>query len=357
MTVRITTVIPTFCRRVLLERAVWSVLDQGEFVSARVFDNASTDDTEAAMRRLAALDKRVRYHRHASDIGGAANFEYGLASVDTEFFSILSDDDYLLPGFYEEALKALDADPEAMFWAGCTLHVDESDVVVEARVESWPRHGKFHGEEGVMLMTHSRAPTWTGILFRRSVLDKLGPPDREARGPSDLDFTLRAAAHWPFIISKHPSAVFTLNMGSFSSTQPLSSFWPGWVHMISNVRHWPVLDPEARERIAIALEGDARRMLFRRGIFAMVVGRRDFAGDAARVLRATRGGLLAGYVLGAALLAARFPPAHGALVTIYRRLEERLIRQRGDLQRRHGPLLRPLGMPPRGLTDHAEHRA
>lgn len=342
MTARVTAIVPTFCRRALLERAVNSVLNQGNGAVVAVFDNASNDDTEAAMRHLVASDSRVHYHRHAENIGVAANFEYGLATVDTDFFSILSDDDYLLPGFYEKAVRSLDDDPEAMFWAGCTLHVDPSDIVVEARVENWSRHGRFSGEEGVMAMTHSRAPAWTGIVFRRAVLDALGPPDREARGPSDLDFVLRAAMHWPFIISSHPSAVFTLNATSFSATQPLSSFWPGWIRMIANVRGRSVLDARARERIAVALEEDARRMLLRRGVFAMVTGRRDFAIDAAHALCDAPRGRVAGWFLGAGLALARIPLIHQAFAATYKWLERRLIRQRADLQRRHGPLLRPM---------------
>lgn len=340
MTARIATIIPTFNRQALLGRAVDSVLAQDVSVSIRVFDNASTDGTEQMMRSLAASDESVRYHRHASNIGGAANFEFGLTTVDTEFFSILSDDDYLLPAFYQEAIRALDADPEALFWAGCTLHVDESDVVVEARIETWARYGRFIGEEGVMAMTHGRAPTWTGIVFRRRVLERLGLPDRDARGPSDLDFVLRAAAHGPFIVSPHPSAVFILNSASFSATQPLSSFWPGWLHMIANVRRWAVFDATSRERIAAALETDARRMLFRRGIAAVLAGRRDFAKEAALILRDTPRGRMAGLLLGMTFVATRYPGVVAVLARLYARLETRLISQRNDLQRRHGGRLR-----------------
>lgn len=342
MTARITTVLPTYCRRNLLDRAVQSVLDQGGVAVVRVFDNASLDDTEQAMRCLVASDPRVIYHRHACNIGGAANFEFGLAKVDTEFFSILSDDDYLLPGFYEKALRDLDENPDAMFWAGCTLHVDEDDTVVEARVEGWARHGRFSGEEGVRSMMHSRAPTWTGIVFRRSVLECLGPPDQLAGGPSDLDFVLRAAAHWPFIVSAHPSAVFTLNAQSFSSTQPLSAFWPGWVHMMSKVPNWPVLDACAKQRIAADLEQDAKRMLFRRGIFAMIGRRRDFATEAASILRRTPGGRLRGWLLTLALDTSRIHVVHRLLACIYGRLETLVISRRNDLQKRHGHLLRPV---------------
>jgi hypothetical protein len=203
-----------------------------------------------------------------------------------------------------------------------------------------------------MAMTHGRAPTWTGIVFRRAVLERFGPPDREARGPGDLDFVLRAAAYDPFLVSEHPSAVFMLNSASFSATQPLSSFWPGWVHMIANVRGWQAMDPDARERIAVALESDARRMLFRRGVVAMISGRRDFAGEAASILRSTAQGRWAGWLLGAGLLATRVPGVAKGLGLVYRRLERRLIERRDDLQRRHGPRLRPNPAaghePPRG---------
>lgn len=337
---RITTIIPTFCRRALLERAVASALGQGgDEISVRVFDNASSDDTEAAMRGLAVSESRLHYHRHTTNIGGAANFDFGLSSVDTEFFSILSDDDYLLPGFYDQALSALDDDPNAMFWAGCTLDVNEEDVIVEARVAQWQRHGRFVGEEGVMSMTHGRAPAWTGIVFRRGVLDRFGLPDHAAGGPADLDFVLRAAAHWPFIVSRHPSAVFTLNSASFSATQPLASFWPGWLHMIANVRAWSGLPADARKRVADALEHDARRMAFRRGVFALVSGRLDFARDAARALRATPGGAFKGNLLGVGLLFARSPGVVAILRRVYRWLEARLTRQR-DLQSQYGSLLR-----------------
>ncbi|MGN6479261.1 glycosyltransferase [Luteibacter sp.] len=340
MTARIATVIPTYERRQLLKRALESVLEQGVDVSVRVFDNASTDDTEEFVSQWAEVDSRILYHRHATNIGGIANFEFGMSSVDTEFFSILSDDDYLLPGFYERAIAALDNDSEAMFWAGCTLHVDEADTVFEARVESWGRHGRFSGLEGVMAMTGGRAPTWTGIVFRRTVLERLGLPDRAALGPADFDFVLRAAARWPFIIDAHPSAVFTLSSTSFSATQPLSSFWPGWLHLIRNVREWPMFEADVRERIASALEADVRRMLFRRGVAALVAGRRSFANEAARALCSMSDGRIAGWMLSAGVLASGVPGVRAALAFIYRRLEARLLASREDLQRRHGPLLR-----------------
>jgi len=341
MTFRVTTILPTYRRPLMLRRALESVLSQGrDDVMVHVLDNASGDETEDVVRSLSRSDGRVVYHRHATNIGGIANFEYGLSAVATEFFSILSDDDYLLPGFYERALAALDANPDAAFWAGTTLHVDEDGRVVEARVDHWEREGRFEGEEGVMSMTRGRAPTWTGIVFRRNVLERFGLPDREALGPADFDFVLRAAAHHPFIVERHPSAVFTLNRTSFSAVQPLSSFWPGWVRIAANVRAWTVLDGAARERVARTIEADARRMLFRRGIHAVVVGRMDYAADASSALRGAEGGRSASWVLDGLRRLSRLPGARPSMATVYRWLETRVILGRGDLQSRYGSLLR-----------------
>ena len=140
----ITAVIPTFRRAKLLRRAVRSVFDQeGVGLRVCVFDNASGDETADVVADLAASDARVIYHRHAENIGAARNFEFGLSAVETSFFSILSDDDYLLPGFYKNAMEGLARHAEAMCWAGMTLNVDETDVIWDARVRSWHREGVF----------------------------------------------------------------------------------------------------------------------------------------------------------------------------------------------------------------------
>jgi hypothetical protein len=339
---RITTVIPTYRRVDTLRVAIESVLEQSSVsVRVSVFDNASDDGTREVMEALASRDPRIRYLRHATNIGAHANFEAGIASVDTEFFSLLSDDDYLLPEFYERAIRALDDNREAMFWAGSTLRVDEAGRVVDVRMEAWQREGEFRGLPGVMAMMHGLAPTWTGIVFRRSVLDVIGLPDAQTLGPSDLDFVLRAAAHFPFVASKHPSAVFKLNMQSFSETQPLSSFWPGWLRMFENFsERTPLPDDELAHALA-ALRGDGARMLFRRGAAALAKRNPDFARDAARALVGEGGGTARGLLLGLITWLVRHVPGAADFYTrLYMYAEARIIRSRDELHRRFGCLVR-----------------
>jgi len=339
----ITTVIPTFRRPRLLQRAITSAVAQ-EGVAARVavFDNCSGDETADAVAMLAQRHPGVVYHSHARNLGASANFEFGVRSVDTPFFSILSDDDYLLPGFYRRALAGLAAHPEAMFWVGTTLNVDERGTIWDARLARWPRAGIYLPPEGAMAMTGGMAPTWTGIVFRREVLDLAGFIDPGTAGPSDLDYTLRLGARFPYLLEQEPVAVFTLNSEGFSATQPLSSFWPGWLKMFRNVQALPVLSVAERERLLAALHVDARRMLFRRGINALAAGRRDYACEAADALamhysQHARAAVLRGLASGCG----RIPGMQPALTQAYRLLERRIVRSRRQLQQRYGRLLLP----------------
>ena len=105
----ITCVIPTYRRPQWVARAIRSVLNQ-TFTRLRVFvsDNASGDETTAEVRRIQTSDPRVIYHCQPKNLGMRGNFDYGLAHVETPFYSLLSDDDVLLPQFYEIVCAEVD---------------------------------------------------------------------------------------------------------------------------------------------------------------------------------------------------------------------------------------------------------
>ncbi|RST54309.1 glycosyltransferase family 2 protein [Variovorax sp. MHTC-1] len=93
----ITVVIPTFNRRAHLQTAVESVLAERRVpIALHIFDNASTDETEKYGRALAAQDLRVSYTRRSENIGATGNYSQALASISTEYFVPLADDDCLL---------------------------------------------------------------------------------------------------------------------------------------------------------------------------------------------------------------------------------------------------------------------
>jgi glycosyltransferase involved in cell wall biosynthesis len=338
----ITTIIPTYRRPDTLKLAIRSVLaQQGPLLRVCVYDNASGDDTEAVVREIAAGDARVQYYRHARNIGALANFQFGLGRVETPFFSLLSDDDMLLPGFFERALNDLEAFGMAMFWAGLTVRMTSNGTVYDARVELWPREGLYSPPEGLFELAHGKAPTWTGVVFRREVLDRVGLLDLEVRAPSDLDFILRIAAHYPFLLRKQPVAVFVLNPESFSEQSPLADHWPGWLKMIGNVAAVDSLSGQARERISDMLNADARRMLLRRSANALQKGNYAFARQAARVLHDHYRKPIYGLLIRAlAAACANIPPLQRIYSLMYRSVERRILQRRSELQRRYAAIAR-----------------
>lgn len=338
----ITAIIPTYRRPQLLHRAISSVLEQEDAsLQVCVYDNASGDETADVVKTQAAKDSRVIYYRHPTNIGGLANFLFGMSRVETPFFSLLSDDDYLLPGFYRRALAGLSEKPQAMCWAGMTLNVDERGIVWDARVRQCAREGLLEPPDGFMAMTGGMAPTWTGILFRREVLDLVGTLDPEVLGPSDLEYLLRLAARFPYVLQKHPSAVFTLNSASFSATQPMSSFWPGWKRMLEKFSTDDTLDEAFKMQALHALREDARRMLFRRGANALAGARYDFVRDAVEALESDcsltgRAGLLRMLAAGCKHMSIM----QRGYTAAYRAAERHIVASRKILQAEYGHLLR-----------------
>lgn len=340
----ITTVIPTYKRPRLLKRAILSVLRQdGIPKKICVYDNASSDGTKELVESLAATHPEIEYHCHPENIGGFANFQFGLHQVDTHFFNFLSDDDLLLPDFYKNAIASLSIHTNAMMWAGTTVRMDDSGRIYDARLESWPREGVYSGLEGLACMTKGRAPIWTGVVARSDILKTVGFLDEEVGSASDLDWILRIAARHAFIVSKTPSAILTIHDQSFSETSPLSAFWPGWIKMIHNVLDAPNLSGDDRKIIEELLYADAKRMLFRKAVRALTKENFDYSKSATAVQKEFFNDNLTFRVLKVMhTLCMKSPTFQRAFATLYRAAETAALHSRQDLQDRHGHLARYL---------------
>ena len=203
---RITTIIPTYRRPGSLRRSVESVLAQTyPDLAVSIFDNASGDETAAVVKELARKDPRVRHHCHAKNLGAAANFQAGLAAVQTPYFSFLSDDDFLLPGFYEHAMNMLEERPDAGFFCGQTVMYDPADGSHTLEPQGDWEETLYPAGESTVQMIRSMF-IWTGALFRTEVGRAAGPlvPGTVV----DVLFLARAAALFPFYVSMKPCAVF-----------------------------------------------------------------------------------------------------------------------------------------------------
>ena len=102
----VSVVVPCYNYGLFLEDAITSVLDDQEGVDVRVLiiDDASSDDSAEAARKIAARDPRVEVTVHATNKGHIATYNEGLLEwADGDYCVLLSADDRLTPGALRRA--------------------------------------------------------------------------------------------------------------------------------------------------------------------------------------------------------------------------------------------------------------
>jgi glycosyltransferase involved in cell wall biosynthesis len=338
----ITTFIPTYRRPKLLARAIRSVLNQTyRQFDLWIYDNASGDETAAVVEEFVSRDPRVHYHRHEHNIGAVANFSYGLERVATPFFSILSDDDVLLPRFYETTLQALQRQPVAMLAATQVLHVDPKGRVLGVQGASWKPGLHQPGEALLEILEHGH-PTWTGVLFRREIVATVGALDQATGPASDLDFELRAAGQCPIVLCAEPGAVFLTHAEGASFGPSLGDTMPTWLRMIGKIAADERIPKPVRTQVAGELAHRLDQRLFTIAVGAARRGNLEEASRAAALLRERSPGAAA-RLAAATVALCKFSSVGRAMVGLFVTLRRGRQRARwGTVQARFNREFAPL---------------
>lgn len=321
----ITTIIPTYQRAQLLRRSLHSVLQQTEpDFEVCVYDNCSHDDTEKVVAALMQRDARVHYHRHERNIGAFGNFVFGMRQVRTPYFSFLSDDDVLFPEFFATALHGFEKHPEAVASVCSTLEFTAAGDFVYAPLSRWRREGLYLPPDGAFAMLFNRHPTWTGMLFRREAIERLGLIDPETGVVSDLDYELRLAARYPIVVDFQPCAAYTSHPAT-RSAQEDASVIPGYQKMITNVVTDPALSTQTQYKLGSRLQSQMCLKLVEIAGKGLVRGRESNTREAAVLLRQWPRWWVVGAAFSVlAALCEAFPPVQRVL----RRAEQWRLRVR-----------------------------
>ena len=212
----ITTIIPTYRRPKLLLRALRSAQQQNiPGHTILILDNASGDDTFDIIQKEAQRDPRIEIISHKTNIGALSNFIYGYNATKSQYFNFLSDDDLLLPNFYEKALSALAKYPDAGMYAASTIHVDENGTINRVSLKDRKQLEYWQNGENISQFLKGDFSPWTSIIFRKSLTDLVGGVKEIYL--IDEDLILRTIIHFPCISSSHPAALYISNPDSFSS--------------------------------------------------------------------------------------------------------------------------------------------
>ncbi|HKO03015.1 MAG TPA: glycosyltransferase family A protein [Thermoanaerobaculia bacterium] len=157
-------------------------------------DNASTDSTQEICERAAREDSRIRYVRHAQNIGPTANFNHGASMKRGEFFMWAAHDDEKAPEFVAETVAALQRNANAaMACTWTTLITREGEQVHEpySAAISSPRLD----ERLAAFIADTQCVAFYG-LYRSAVIDSIGPMDDWL--DNDRRYLFKAAIRGPF---------------------------------------------------------------------------------------------------------------------------------------------------------------
>ena len=216
---KVTALIVTYRRPEFLRRAILSVLGQTySNLQLKIFDDASDDETKNVVNNFIKDDERIKYHCHQNNIGRLLNFRYAFESVDTPYFSILSDDDCLSVNLYEDAVEILDNNPDVMFVILNTLMIDDR-LNLKSHKESTNKISFLKGVEGFEAFHSGDIPvTWTGMVFRKELSDIYNEMDDRHDVGHDIRFLCRAASRYEYAYLSKVGAFFTQHPESHSLT-------------------------------------------------------------------------------------------------------------------------------------------
>jgi glycosyltransferase involved in cell wall biosynthesis len=225
----------------LLSRAIESVRKQTyPHWKLLVVDNASPDDTAAVVAAAMQQDSRIGYHRHDENVGMLANWEFAISRVDTDYFSLLCDDDYLLPGFFQAAVREIARHPGIGLCFGVTNVVDDDGKHLSVAPNEMAT-GYYPAGEGAAAMMTLQHPATPAIVFRTACLKAVGGFDRRSLYVADLDMVLRVAFRYPVEFFEEEAACYVVHANN--SFKDVTGWHPGLLNLVRNLKKLDVAEP------------------------------------------------------------------------------------------------------------------
>jgi glycosyltransferase involved in cell wall biosynthesis len=156
-----------------LEQALRSVLVQDpgpDRMQIEVMDDCSTGvDVAELVKRIAG--ERIAFYRNAENLGLARNWNRCIDRSNGTWIHILHQDDYVLPGFYEQLEQTQSAHPEVSLVAARSFFVDRDGYIEGAtpRVRSLE-----NGGNDVQSFYYQNPIQCPGVVVRKSFYEQHG---------------------------------------------------------------------------------------------------------------------------------------------------------------------------------------
>ena len=192
---KVSVIIPTFNRLLMLKESVDSVLAQDlEDMELIVVDDGSTDGTADEMKRYGG---RVKLIQHSQNKGVSAARNKGILHARGKYIAFLDSDDLWMKGKLKIQVAFLDDNPHYPI-----CYTDEIWIRRGKRVNPMLKHAKYSGwifEKCLPLCIISPS----SVMMKRTLFSKVGLFDEALPVCEDYDFWLRVSARFPiFFINR-----------------------------------------------------------------------------------------------------------------------------------------------------------
>ena len=199
----LTVVLPNYNHAILIGRALAALLAQGRAADEIiVIDDGSTDDSAHVINRFATKATSIRVLSNPSNIGVIPTLQRGLQAARGKYIYFAAADDWVAPGFFELALRRLEADPDVGLFCGEAMLVDGRNnrpFAVRPAVRPRMRAGRIDVPRVIQLLRSTDNWILTGsAIFRRECVDWAGGFDARLGSFADGFIARKIALRYGF---------------------------------------------------------------------------------------------------------------------------------------------------------------
>jgi len=220
----VSVVIPTHNRKLMLKRALDSVLNQTlKEIEVIVVDNASVDGTEVMVKSIP--DGRISYFRHEINEGGPAARNTGIKKAKATLISLLDDDDEWFPEKLAlQVAQIKNAETKiGLVYAGSEIYDETTQKIL--RVHSPRYRGRVYEQ---LLLNNILSSA--SMLIKKECFDKVGVFDETLTSCQDWDMWLRIAEHFEF--DYIDEVLVRINMHTEQISNDYAQLIPGRTRMV-----------------------------------------------------------------------------------------------------------------------------
>ena len=213
----VSVIIPTHDRKLLLRRAIQSVLE-GNFRDFEIIvvDNGSADGTVEMVEQMAQLESRIRLIRNHGPNQISAALNLGVKSARGKYISQLDSDDEYTRDTLSQQIAHLEADPNCGLAISYYEVIDEdSRTVPEVGVI---RHDEYDRNNILRTSGAGAVRTW-----HRCVIESLGGFDEQTFGSYAEDYDLILKASERYDVGRVPATLYRCRRHQTNTEQHLDA--------------------------------------------------------------------------------------------------------------------------------------